>query len=71
VVERKKILWQYKGEKVVPCRSCGKDIFFVKTKKGKFLPVNRETLEAHFTDCPEAKEWRKKRDSAKKSTGNG
>ena len=56
------------------CRSCGKEIVFLKTKKGKSIPVNAETVHVqekqtifdvakgnvpHFSDCPEASKWRK------------
>jgi hypothetical protein len=30
----------------LPCRSCGQEIGFVKTKKGKNMPINAES----FTD---------------------
>ena len=26
------------------CKSCGKEIFFLKTKKGNLIPVNAESL---------------------------
>lgn len=56
------------------CRSCGKEIVFLKTKKGKSIPVNAETIQGketmfdvakghvpHFSDCPEAGKWRKEK----------
>lgn len=54
------------------CRACGKEIVFLKTATGKIMPVNKETTDAadeyfdkdrhisHFSDCPEAKTFRKK-----------
>lgn len=48
------------------CKSCGQQIVWFKTKKGKNIPVNAETVEpgddeldlprhiAHFTTCPNA-----------------
>ena len=61
--------------KIKKC-SCGKEIVFLKTKKDKWIPVNRESLSmtdfdtdnllfeygrhiAHFTDCPNSKNYRK------------
>ena len=56
------------------CKSCDKEIVFLKTKNGKNIPVNRETIQGketvfdvakghvpHFADCPQSKEWRKDR----------
>ncbi len=47
------------------CRSCNKEIVFLKTKKGKSIPVNAETIQGkeavfdvakghvpHAEDCP-------------------
>lgn len=52
------------------CRSCGAEIWFVKTKKDKWLPVDadpgevkeyvRETMKCHFDTCPDADKFRKK-----------
>lgn len=54
------------------CRSCGKEIVFLKTKNGRTIPVNAETMQgketifnhkighvSHFADCMDAKNWRK------------
>ena len=54
------------------CKSCDKEIVFLKTKKGKSIPVNAETIQGketvfevskghvpHFSDCPEGNSWRK------------
>jgi len=51
------------------CRSCGAEIWFVKTKNGKFLPVDtdpgqdkeydREKMKCHFDSCPDAEKFRK------------
>ena len=56
---KKDKIYEYDGQAVFPCRSCGTEIFFVKTETGKKMPVNRETLKSHFIDCPEAKKWRR------------
>lgn len=48
------------------CRSCGASMVFVRTAQGKALPLSLATVEeregkrwalAHFSDCPNAKEW--------------
>jgi len=53
------------------CRSCGREIVWMKTKNGKNIPVNAETWEpgdelfepgrhvAHFADCPNADQHRR------------
>lgn len=34
------------------CRACNKEIYFLKTAKGKFIPVNAETLnDSELNDC--------------------
>lgn len=79
---------------IIKCKSCGADIKFIKTFKGKWLPVNPTPLEmeiamggkilvldsghilsdkynkikgyvAHWTTCPNAEEFRKKKDEPK------
>lgn len=54
------------------CKSCGKLIVFMPTLKGKFMPVNLESVydtdiffdskkhKSHFADCPKADSFRKK-----------
>jgi len=54
------------------CRSCNKEIVFLKTDKGKLIPVDKETVDSideyfdgerhitHFRTCPEANKFRKK-----------
>ena len=65
-----------KGEYEVPanayiarCASCGMGMVWLKTEKGKAMPLSVATIEkrdgvsyalAHFADCPQAKEWSKK-----------
>jgi len=53
----------------VPCASCGAGMVWMKTSKGKAMPLSVATIEErdgvkyalpHFADCPEAKEWSKK-----------
>lgn len=54
------------------CSKCHKEIVFLKTAKGKFMPVNADTVEkgdtlyehgkhiSHFSDCPAANQFRDK-----------
>lgn len=58
--ERKKITFDYAGEPLTKCPKCDATIFFVKTKTGKTMPVNFETKESHFADCPAAASFRKR-----------
>jgi hypothetical protein len=44
----------------VPCRACGALMVFVKTEKGKTCPVNEDGT-SHFSTCPEASRFSKKR----------
>jgi len=53
------------------CRSCGKEIVFLRTDQGKAIPVDKETVDAideyfdrdrhvtHFRTCPAAGKFRK------------
>ena len=53
------------------CRSCDAPIVWLKTKNGKNIPVNANTVEegdkifeikrhkSHFNTCPQATAWRK------------
>jgi hypothetical protein len=55
------------------CKSCGKEITFLRTDSGKAIPVDKETVDpideyfdrdrhvTHFRTCPEAGTFRKKR----------
>ena len=58
------------------CRSCGAGIKWMKTRNGKWIPVDietvgdpeaevfdHETMTAHFTTCPEADKHRKGKES--------
>jgi len=56
--------------KVEHCRSCGASIVWANTPKGRAVPLSLATVQehdgkryalSHFTDCPQAKEWSKKR----------
>lgn len=55
------------------CRSCGREIAWLRTRSGANMPVNAETVElgdeqfdpkrhvSHFSDCPGADEHRRAR----------
>lgn len=55
------------------CRSCGAAIVFLRTRAGKRIPVNADTVAvgdcefdherhvSHFADCEQADRWRKPR----------
>ena len=58
------------------CKSCGAEIEWIKTKAGKSMPVNAKAMTvitedgevitnvrlSHFSSCPDANGWRKKKD---------
>ena len=57
------------GSKVESCRSCGASIIWIRTRRGKALPLSVATIErrdgrafalAHFADCPDSKDWSKR-----------
>lgn len=53
------------------CKSCGKEIVFLRTEKGKYIPINADSSASediyfnkdrhisHFADCPAADKFRK------------
>lgn len=47
-----------KGTPVAKCRSCGASIQWIKTTKGKNMPVNADGT-SHFATCPQAGNWRR------------
>jgi len=65
-----------RGEYQVPadatidyCHSCDAEIVWIKTPKGKAMPLSVKTIErrdgerwaiCHWADCPEAKEWKRR-----------
>lgn len=51
------------GVGIANCKRCNKEIVFIRTKLGNFMPVCLD-LKSHFIDCPGAKQFRK--DRAKK-----
>jgi len=40
------------------CRSCGAEVWWIRTFAGKMMPVNRDGT-SHFSTCPQAAKWRK------------
>jgi hypothetical protein len=58
-------------EETMKCKSCGKEITFLRTDKGKAIPVDKDTVDAadeyfdrdrhvtHFRTCPNTKDFRK------------
>lgn len=46
------------GIDIVQCRQCGIKLIFLRTKKGRNMPVTLE-LKSHFADCPNATQFRK------------
>ena len=58
-------------EHIQKCRSCGADVIFIRTKKGKLMPVDAATVEredydfdaarhvSHFATCPDAAKHRR------------
>ena len=47
------------GVQIVKCKKCGKDMFWLTSKKGKAIPTCLNLVN-HFIDCKFAKEFRKK-----------
>ena len=50
---------------VDPCRSCAAPVYWSTTDAGKLCPFNvvdgEPTRVSHFTTCPEARNWTKKK----------
>lgn len=59
--------------RITRCRSCNKQIVFLKTRNGKAMPVDADTVEpsdqefdqqrhkSHFASCPKADKHRRRR----------
>jgi hypothetical protein len=41
------------------CRGCGAALEFWRTPKGKIIPLEAGSLEPHWTNCPNADEFRR------------
>lgn len=65
---RQVVEYEHKGEPLSLCRfGCGRRIFFVTTAKGRPMPVDYETKQTHFANCPkyaEIRERQRKRKAA-------
>lgn len=59
--DKPKVIYPYSDEKIFRCRSCPKRIYFYVLPSGKKMPVNFETNESHFIDCPGANKLRKRK----------
>jgi len=46
------------GTEATPCRGCGADIYWIKTTRGKNLPLDPDGR-AHFSSCPNAEDFRR------------
>ncbi len=49
----------YEFEDKAKCRSCGAEIEFWRTSKGKHIQLDAGTLEPHWSTCLAAKDFRK------------
>ncbi len=49
----------YEYENSTKCKGCGADIAWFKTPRGKHIPLNEGTMEPHWSDCPNAKDFRR------------
>ncbi len=49
----------YKFKNEGQCRGCKADIEWWETPKGKLMPLNSATLEPHWSNCPNVKEFRR------------
>jgi len=45
------------GIEISHCNKCNEEIIFLKTKRGKWMPVDME-LEPHWQSCPHADDFR-------------
>jgi hypothetical protein len=45
------------------CRSCGAPIRWELTAKGKPRPISLATGLPHFADCPDARDWSRRKDT--------
>lgn len=48
------VVFDYDDQEVKNCDKCGQEIFFVKTRAGKWMPVNFDDNKCHFNICPGA-----------------
>ena len=59
-----KVTYPYDGEDIIQCKGCSQDIFFLKTRNGRKMPVNYtgnpEEQVCHFATCPNANDFKSK-----------
>ena len=48
----------YQPDNVGACRSCGAEILWALTPRGRKAPLNRDGT-SHFATCPQSLDWRK------------
>lgn len=61
--KRKEVNFKHKikeGQEPVVCRGCGKHVYWIKTDKGKNMPINPDGI-THFATCPQAGKFRSKK----------
>jgi hypothetical protein len=59
--DRKKVTFGIPaGTPAVPCRGCGAWIYWIRTEKGKLMPVDPGGA-PHWATCPKAAEFRRKK----------
>ena len=60
--KRKPTIYPYQGERVKQCKFCPVMIYWRKMDSGKNMPVERDTYEPHWGNCPGASKARKKKE---------
>lgn len=53
------------GYRATPCKGCGEEIYWIKTKTGNNMPLNPDGS-SHFASCPKADTFRRKEDPTQK-----
>jgi hypothetical protein len=51
--------YQFQGTSI--CKGCGRKMEWYATPRGKRIPLDPGTRDAHFTTCPKAKDFRRAR----------
>ena len=49
------------GVRPSPCKGCSADIYWIRTKNGKWMPVDADGT-PHWATCPDRKKFGKKRE---------
>ncbi len=53
--------YRYEGTGTCKGEKCGQLIQWWRTPKGKAIPLDPDTKEPHFSTCPDAEQFRKKK----------